>query len=335
MNQQSVRISRLVVTCLAIGGLVLGALKFWIQKDLHTEVIQTVDATEVAVRSVLNAVDSAGTRLVAVGEGGIVLLSDDRGVSWRRVATPVVHTLTAVSFADERTGLAVGHRGALLRTTDGGTTWEQVALPAEGGDAAAAQESLTLLGAHWVSAQEAVAVGAFGAAYRSTDGGRTWSSMKDVLPNPDEYHLYGVAHRAGSRFVVGELGAVIQQDASGAAAKVETPYKGTFFGSHATADALLIHGLRGTVLRSIDNGLSWTPCPVRSDASVTTVVETRKGDLLLGNMKGEILRASKGSCEFQAESGLVPGGITDMVLTDDEHIVAVGPRGVAALALVQ
>ncbi|HJV93238.1 MAG TPA: glycosyl hydrolase, partial [Azonexus sp.] len=63
----------------------------------------------------------AGQRIVAVGDYGIVLLSDDQGKTFRQAASvPISSTLTAVSFADARNGWAVGHWGAILRTSDGG-----------------------------------------------------------------------------------------------------------------------------------------------------------------------------------------------------------------------
>src|SRR4051794_13611808 len=55
------------------------------------------------------AVTRAGPRLVAVGERGTVLLSDDAGASWRQAPVPVQVTLTTVRFIDERTGWAAGH----------------------------------------------------------------------------------------------------------------------------------------------------------------------------------------------------------------------------------
>ena len=81
----------------------------------------TVRAPE---RAVLLAASKAGARLVAVGERGLIVLSDDQGMTWRQArAVPTSVSLAAVRFADERTGWAVGHAGVILRTVDGGDTW--------------------------------------------------------------------------------------------------------------------------------------------------------------------------------------------------------------------
>ena len=69
------------------------------------------------------AVTRAGRRLVAVGERGTVLWSDNAGQSWQQAQVPVQVTLTAVRFVNERTGWAVGHLGVILKTEDAGQTW--------------------------------------------------------------------------------------------------------------------------------------------------------------------------------------------------------------------
>lgn len=76
-----------------------------------------------AQQSVLMAVSRADQRLAAVGEQGIVLLSDDHGAHWRQAKVPVSVALTNVRFSSAKVGWAVGHSGVVLRTLDGGETW--------------------------------------------------------------------------------------------------------------------------------------------------------------------------------------------------------------------
>jgi hypothetical protein len=70
-----------------------------------------------ASKSIVQAVTRAGTRLVAVGQRGHVLVSDDGGKSWRQSPVPVSSDLTSVFFVDERSGWAVGHDGVILATS--------------------------------------------------------------------------------------------------------------------------------------------------------------------------------------------------------------------------
>ncbi len=79
--------------------------------------------TPLASHVVLLGIARAGSRHVAVGERGIIVLSDDDGRSWRQAVVPVSVTLTAVTFPTAAQGWAVGHSGAILHSDDGGTHW--------------------------------------------------------------------------------------------------------------------------------------------------------------------------------------------------------------------
>jgi len=60
--------------------------------------------------SILMDVVNTGKRLVAVGERGHILLSDDSGDSWNQVDVPTSVTLTAVSFPTPERGWVIGGR---------------------------------------------------------------------------------------------------------------------------------------------------------------------------------------------------------------------------------
>ena len=72
-------------------------------------------------RIVLLDIARVGDRLVAVGERGFALVSDD-GKAWKGVQTPITRQLTGVAFKDDKVGVAVGHGGSFVRTDDGGST---------------------------------------------------------------------------------------------------------------------------------------------------------------------------------------------------------------------
>ncbi len=76
-----------------------------------------------APRTLVNGLAHAGDRLVAVGQRGHVLLSDDKGQSWRQAEVPSSSDLVAVTFPNATDGWAVGHDGIVLRSKDAGATW--------------------------------------------------------------------------------------------------------------------------------------------------------------------------------------------------------------------
>ena len=77
-----------------------------------------------AAQSLFLDVAAAGSRLVAVGERGHILYSQDSGESWTQAKVPTTAMLTAVFFTNADTGWAVGHDGNILLSRDGGVNWE-------------------------------------------------------------------------------------------------------------------------------------------------------------------------------------------------------------------
>jgi len=65
-------------------------------------------------RIILLDIDKSGERLVAVGERGFVLYSDDDGKTWTARPTPVTRTLTGVAF--NLVCVAIGLAGSALLT---------------------------------------------------------------------------------------------------------------------------------------------------------------------------------------------------------------------------
>ncbi len=79
--------------------------------------------TQIAHKSLLLDVTTAGERLVAVGERGHIIYSDDQGSNWSQASVPVAVTLTAIHFPTDTQGWAVGHGGIILHSSDAGITW--------------------------------------------------------------------------------------------------------------------------------------------------------------------------------------------------------------------
>jgi photosystem II stability/assembly factor-like uncharacterized protein len=68
---------------------------------------------------------NTGNRLIAVGERGFIVFSDNDGRSWAQASVPTSVTLTAVYFPTAQHGWAVGHDGVILHSSDGGSSWNK------------------------------------------------------------------------------------------------------------------------------------------------------------------------------------------------------------------
>jgi len=253
------------------------------------------------------AVARAGQRLVAVGERGTVLWSDDGGAHWQQARVPVQAALTSVRFADERIGWAAGHLGVILKTEDGGRSWTRqldgaqaaAALIAAAGSDERAQRSAQRMveegpdkpffDIEVIDAQRAVAVGAYGLAFATRDGGAHWAPLPTQGANPKSLHLYGVRAVDGQWFVAGEQGLLMKSaDAGASFTALPSPYKGSFFGLLAArSGTLLAYGLRGSAYRSADAGASWDKVDLGTAITLQAGLE-REGELVLLGQTGEL-----------------------------------------------
>ena len=55
-----------------------------------------------------------------VGDGGLVMLTDDGGSSWKKQYVPTKENLRSVHFVDPFMGFICGDNGTILTTTNGG-----------------------------------------------------------------------------------------------------------------------------------------------------------------------------------------------------------------------
>jgi photosystem II stability/assembly factor-like uncharacterized protein len=204
-----------------------------------------------ATHGLLLSVARAGHRLVAVGDRGIVLLSDDNGARWREAASGTQELLTDIVFPQTAEGWAVGQDSTILHTNDGGEHWAVQTTQAAGDQSLF---SIAAFGPHHL-----MATGAY-ALVLETQNGQAWSPVK--LPNMDEdYHLNCVQPRGADVVITGEAGhGFVRHD--GAWTAMPVPYDGSQFGcltaTHGSmAGAMYSFGLRGSLFVSTAQAPAW------------------------------------------------------------------------------
>ncbi|MFS2138982.1 WD40/YVTN/BNR-like repeat-containing protein [Duganella sp. Dugasp56] len=305
-----------------------------------------------ASRSVLLAVARADQRLVSVGNGGNVLLSDDNGKTWRQVPVPVRATLTNVFFVDAKNGWAVGHSGIVLASHDGGETWEKqldgklaakinADLVKESGDDFQRRNAEQLvqdgpdkpfLGVYFADANRGWVVGAYGIAFTTEDGGKHWQSIIPNVENRQLRHLYSIQAVAGKFYITGEQGTLLASTDGTKFSAVKTPYAGTYFGLVSTADQqLLVYGLRGNVYRLDGTGDRWGKVEVGAPLTVTAGARLGNGDVVLADETGRILKSHDSGKTFQALSIPNPSYISSVAIAADGAIVLAGARGMTRI----
>jgi photosystem II stability/assembly factor-like uncharacterized protein len=292
-------------------------------------------AAPLAGRSLLLDVARAGDRLVAVGERGHVLLSDDGGVSWRQArAVPARSLLTAVWFVDARRGWAVGHDELILATGDGGETWQRSHY--------APESQQPLLDVWFADAATGVAVGAYGAYFATADGGASWTRRAfDAAPAPGapppseddefapDYHLNAVGGDGTRWWIAAEAGQIYRSDDAGATWRtLPSPYAGSLFGLLPLGgESLLVFGLRGHLFRSDDGGATWQQGAGTGTAMLTDAVRVADGALVSVGLAGTVLRSADAGRTWSAAIEDDRRGLTGVVVAADGSLVAVGEGG--------
>lgn len=295
------------------------------------------DIEPLAARSLLLDIARAGERLVAVGERGHILLSDDEGRGWTQAAAVPSRTmLTAVCFTDARHGWAVGHDEIILATQDGGRSWRR--------DHYAPESQQPLLDILCLDAQRLIAVGAYGSYFSSVDGGAHWNARKfthqPLLPPakkaaaaddeiPPDYHLNRIIAAGPNLFIAAEAGQVYRSADAGANwESLPSPYNGSLFGALSLRDGgLLVFGLRGNLFLTHDAGLTWTKLNSATNAMLNDGLQLADGTIVLVGLSGAVVISHDGGASFTLDEQADRKGLSAAIAVGAEMIVAVGEGG--------
>lgn len=203
-----------------------------------------------------------GEYVVAVGDRGLVLTSDNGGVSWIHRPSPTTANLYAVEFLNKQRGWIAGgmiqaysktSMGVVLATTDGGMTWQVKSsgiLPRLTGIAIAADGRLVAHGDYSPHLRSSV--------FESHDGGTTWQGMD--LPIGHSQTMGWSA--AGSGLVVDRVGnaCFLQTGSTVNSSPAFEPKRPVHTVAH-TGKFWLAAGAGGLLFKSFD-GKQWDDIPL-------------------------------------------------------------------------
>lgn len=227
---------------------------------------QPSTASPLAQHALLLDLADTGSRLVAVGERGHILYSDDDGGQWQQASTPSIITLTAVYFPTADVGWAVGHDGLVLHSSDGGNSWTRQL------DGFAANR-LVIERFETLIAETEAALADVDAEADADEAERLQQRLDDLEYRLEEARIAGeegatkpfldlwfANEREG--FIVGAYGLFFRTEDGGRSWSPWFEHIDNEFGYHYNAiteagDSLLMAGEAGTLYRSDDTGRSW------------------------------------------------------------------------------
>jgi photosystem II stability/assembly factor-like uncharacterized protein len=180
-----------------------------------------------------------------VGAGGMILKTENGGVSWQKKTTGTTTWLYGVYFPDAQIGWAVGEYGKIIKTTNGGNSW--ITQNSIGG---------TFYDVYFVDTQTGWVVGENGTILKTTNGGSNWQSQTSGTT----VYLNAVTfHSAQIGWVIGGNGTILKTTNGGT---TWTPQNST------TTEFLLgidfineqtgwVVGNSGKILQTTNGGASW------------------------------------------------------------------------------
>lgn len=342
-------LARLLISLLALTSIIT-----------HADPLQRPARSSALVsQRLITALASAGPqRLIAAGQRGHIVWSDDAGQHWTQSEVPLSSDVTAVQFLDAQQGYAVGHDGVVLGSSDRGQHWRKLfdgnaanllvleqlkQLPASTtrehliNEAQRNLESGSdkpLLDLYFTSAQEGFVVGAYNLIFQTKDGGKSWQSWYERTDNGDKLlNLNAIRAHQGRLFIAGEAGLLLRQDgATQRFVRLDTGYQGSFFGLLDTGDALIAHGMRGNAVISRDAGNSWTPLKTGLQGSITASAKASDGSLWLADQNGAVSVSRDGGSSFKPVrlTGSVPLAAIHVTPTT---LILAGARGLRSTPL--
>lgn len=170
-------------------------------------------------------------RVWMVGNMGMVLVSQDKGASWRMTHPPEDISWNGIAVTKGQNVWLVGEAGKVQHSQDSGKSWQKVAVPTE----------VSLNAIAFADDNRGVMVGLSGTILTTSDGGRTWQPAASGV----QTHLYGLLWDGRSYSAVGDAGVILTCDAKGTtwkAGKLDPNNFGWYTGIAKAGDQYLVSG---------------------------------------------------------------------------------------------
>lgn len=350
------------VICIVVGGNSQAAAVNDFQDPLSTPALKIGGALKLEQQPIL-AVTAVKGRIIGAGLRGLIVLSDDGGITWRQAQVPVQSDLTALSFPTQTRGWAVGHDGVILTTYDAGETWTKqfdgkmaaTLLPAyyqkriDAGEAGMqryldhvklndkrASATLPYLSVYFENEQTGYAVGSFGSIMVTQDGGKAWEPWLHRFDDNPFFNLYDIRKIGSTLYISSERGIIWKFNKTKQGfVSISTGYLGSFFGIDGHDDTLLAVGLGGTAFRSADSGLTWQSISIGTRAALTAVTTMHGGlEPLIISLDGELFISDADWKSFRALPIERPMMYTSSGAVDATgRIILAGYRGIRVKAV--
>ena len=267
-----------------------------IQKNLAAE---TCSPAVEMMNYTLDDVAYVNSRIIAVGNQGKILMSDNDGLDWKVINSGVSDSFSRIQMTDARTGYIIGYYGTILKTENGGDSWFSVESP----DRAYPY----LNNFHFYSSLVGFAFGE-GKLYKTTDGGKSWKKMNHNFSSDRPYAAAFTDENNG--FICGS-GKLLTRTKDGGATWeritiADAGYSSAFNAiTFVNSNTGYMTSSSGVVQKTADGGNTWAPIGTYTDGSVTRIYFTdeKNGYILSGFNGSTLYKTIDGGQKWTAEPG--------------------------------
>ncbi|WP_298450240.1 YCF48-related protein [uncultured Marinobacter sp.] len=328
--------------CKTLGAACLGLSMVWSSPAAFAvaDLIETpARQTDLAPTKLLNDAVRAGDRIVAVGERGHIIYSDDDGQTWMQGSVPVSVTLTAVDFGTETHGWAVGHSGVVLHTDDAGENWS---LQLTGTDASklAIESKEDQVAAMEERIEEAPESEKADLEWAMDDLVFVIENMQSDLDIGPVNPLLGVWFEDDQHgFVVGAYGMILRTEDGGRtwsdwASQIQNAQNFHLNSiARITGGALVIVGEAGQIHVSVDGGDTWERRESPYEGSLFGVIGTGQvNELLAFGLRGNMLFSADLGKTWRMVPNSAGATLNNGSVADDGRITLVGNGGAVLMS---
>ncbi len=284
------------------------------------------------------------------GTSGTIYATSDGGASWNKSFIDTNFAFQHIRFVSSQIGYALGAAGRIVRTTDGGATWNIINFGNTG-----------FLFDAFGTGNNAGLIGEAGAILYSTDNGNSWTP---AIP-PTNSILYSIRYdNAKSLWAVGEQGTIINFS-NGLGHSITSPAaeaitvlsadnqiviatkngaiftsinKGASWNKADSAgkaiggiskfaeEVYIAVGKDGLILRSSDNGTTWSRITAPIIKSFTACATNGNGIGIIVGDSGAILRTTDAGLtwNYSLHGNVV---LLSASFSDENHCIAAGDHG--------
>ena len=199
----------------------------------------------------INDIESLNSSLIAVGDKGSVLISNDAGVTWsHHEISP--RDLNSISVINSETMWAAGSNGALYKTTSSGDQWINTKW--------SKNLTVNINKIDFVNNNTGWIFGDGGFIMKTTTAGEEWARQRSRLPE-DTRILDAYMLNVNTGYLVGDYGVILKTSDGGTTwykpgnLELDQRLNSIFMFNENTG---WVCGENGTLLKTIDGGVNWT-----------------------------------------------------------------------------